>query len=72
MQNDMKDFDPDLDSGDVPSPCINVCKMHPETGLCDGCSRTIGEIALWSQATNEAKRAIWKQIRQRRGGHDHG
>lgn len=67
--NEMKAFDPDaaLDSGDVPSPCINVCRMNPATGLCEGCSRTIGEIAIWGQATDEAKRAIWRLINQRRG-----
>lgn len=67
MQNEMKDFDPDLNTGDVPSPCINVCRMSPETGLCEGCSRTIGEIAIWGSATNDAKRAIWKLIKKRRG-----
>jgi predicted Fe-S protein YdhL (DUF1289 family) len=66
MQREMKDFDPDLDSGDVPSPCINVCRMNPDTGFCEGCWRTIGEIAQWGQATDDAKRAIWRSIRLRR------
>jgi predicted Fe-S protein YdhL (DUF1289 family) len=67
MQNDLSDFDPDRTTGDVPSPCINVCRMSPGTGLCEGCSRTIDEIAIWSSATNDAKRAIWRLINQRRG-----
>jgi uncharacterized protein len=32
----------------VASPCINVCKMNADTGLCEGCHRTIDEIASWS------------------------
>jgi predicted Fe-S protein YdhL (DUF1289 family) len=70
MQNDRSDLDPDFDpdrnTGDVPSPCINVCRMSPETALCEGCLRSIDEIAIWGNATNDAKRAIWKLIKQRR------
>jgi hypothetical protein len=64
----MKDFDPDHDASSVPtpSPCISVCRMNPRTGLCEGCLRTIDEIAQWSTASEETKRAIWRLIRQRR------
>jgi len=50
----------------VPSPCINVCRMNPRTGLCEGCLRTIDEIAQWSSATDEAKRLIWAETSRRR------
>ncbi len=39
----------------VPSPCINICRMHAPTGWCEGCARTIDEIAAWS-ALNDADR----------------
>jgi len=55
----------DTNNGTVPSPCINVCRMNPQTGLCEGCYRTIDEIAQWSSASNEVKRAIWIEIRRR-------
>ena len=32
----------------VPSPCITVCRMDARTGWCEGCLRTIDEIAAWS------------------------
>ena len=32
----------------IASPCINVCKMDEQTGLCSGCFRTIDEIAVWA------------------------
>ena len=51
----------------VPSPCINICKMLPETGLCQGCMRTIDEIRAWRHATEDDKRAIWAEIRRREG-----
>ena len=29
----------------VPSPCISVCRMDERTGWCEGCLRTLAEIA---------------------------
>lgn len=49
----------------VPSPCINLCEMAPDTGYCRGCLRTIDEIVGWGSATDEAKRAVYAQIRLR-------
>lgn len=62
----MIDYDPVTDTHAAPSPCVNVCRMDPRTGLCEGCLRTIGEIAEWSGATEERKRAVWVEIRRRR------
>jgi predicted Fe-S protein YdhL (DUF1289 family) len=45
-----------------PSPCINVCRMDDATGWCDGCLRTIDEIAGWSSFDDDTKRAIWLAI----------
>lgn len=50
----------------VKSPCINVCKMNAETGLCVGCARTLDEIARWSQAPDAEKRLILAQLPARR------
>jgi predicted Fe-S protein YdhL (DUF1289 family) len=49
----------------VPSPCINVCEIAPDTGLCRGCMRTIDEIANWGSAGDDYKRAVWAEIRRR-------
>jgi predicted Fe-S protein YdhL (DUF1289 family) len=58
-------FDPLHDVGNAPSPCIGICKMDTATGLCEGCHRTIAEIAGWSRASESEKRAIWVEIRRR-------
>ena len=50
---------------DVASPCISICRMSASSGLCEGCFRTGDEIAGWSSAGNDAKRALWKLITQR-------
>jgi uncharacterized protein len=54
-----------LDQATVPSPCINICKMNQQTGLCDGCLRTIDEIVKWGNADNDYKRAVWSEIERR-------
>ncbi len=52
----------------VPSPCIGICRMNPATALCEGCLRTIDEIAQWNAAPDDAKRAIWREIKRRQEG----
>ena len=49
----------------LPSPCVSVCRMSEDTGLCEGCGRTLDEIIAWSTADEPAKCAIWAQIEQR-------
>ena len=46
----------------TPSPCINICRMNEDNGLCEGCLRTIDEIAGWSSFDDTAKRAIWDAL----------
>ena len=43
---------------EVASPCINVCRMDAESGYCEGCRRTLDEIASWSIYTAAEKRAV--------------
>lgn len=50
----------------VASPCINVCRMDAASGLCEGCLRTIDEIAAWGTMDDDGKRAVWQRLEQRR------
>jgi predicted Fe-S protein YdhL (DUF1289 family) len=50
---------------DVPSPCVSVCRMDPMSELCEGCFRTLDEIADWSRMADEGKRAVWRAIAER-------
>lgn len=48
------------------SPCVKVCQMDPQRGLCLGCRRTLEEIARWAQM-NEAERArIMEELGERK------
>ena len=49
----------------VPSPCVSLCKMNRDSGLCEGCLRTLDEIIAWSKADDDFKRAVWAQLPQR-------
>ena len=53
------------DAGDAPSPCISICRMDADTGLCEGCFRTLDEIAGWGMMADDAKRAVWRALVQR-------
>ncbi|WP_420993977.1 DUF1289 domain-containing protein [Cupriavidus sp. 30B13] len=46
----------------VPSPCRNVCRMDAASGYCEGCLRTIEEIAAWSGSDDAARRAVWARL----------
>lgn len=50
----------------VSSPCVDVCRMDPRTGWCEGCRRTIDEIAQWASLDDDMKRAVWENLAQRR------
>jgi len=52
----------------APSPCISVCRIDPASGWCEGCLRTIDEIAHWSLYDDEEKLAVWGELKHRREG----
>mgnify|MGYP000004503672 FL=1 len=53
------------DSVHVPSPCVSICVVHPTTGLCEGCLRTLDEIAAWGQMPSAQQRSVWQHIQVR-------
>jgi predicted Fe-S protein YdhL (DUF1289 family) len=40
--------------------------MSPRTQWCEGCLRTIDEIAAWSSLDDAAKREVWSDLERRR------
>ncbi|HZH53310.1 MAG TPA: DUF1289 domain-containing protein [Microvirga sp.] len=49
----------------VSSPCIRVCLLDPETGLCEGCGRTRDEIARWFRLSEEERLRIMAELPER-------
>jgi hypothetical protein len=54
-----------LPSGDPASPCVGVCVINPQTQLCEGCFRTLDEIAGWWDYAPEQKRAVLAELDDR-------
>ncbi|MBP0491403.1 DUF1289 domain-containing protein [Roseomonas indoligenes] len=48
-----------------PSPCIGLCRLD-EGEICQGCGRSIGEIAAWPSAGEAERRAILARAAGRR------
>jgi len=50
----------------VRSPCVSVCRMDAASGWCEGCLRTLDEIAVWADLPDAARLLVWHHIGQRR------
>ncbi|MEQ5803063.1 DUF1289 domain-containing protein [Halomonas sp. H10-9-1] len=44
------------------SPCVRICRVTPDGGGCEGCGRTLGEIAAWAHLDEEAREAVWQRL----------
>jgi len=49
------------------TPCVKVCIVDGESGLCLGCYRTLEEIAGWSRLEAAQRAAIMADLPARRG-----
>lgn len=49
----------------VPSPCLSVCRMDATRAFCEGCWRSIDEIAGWSRMADADKLIVWDRIEAR-------
>jgi predicted Fe-S protein YdhL (DUF1289 family) len=50
-----------------PSPCTGICRIAAASGLCEGCLRTLQEIADWPTLSVREKDALLLRLRERRG-----
>jgi predicted Fe-S protein YdhL (DUF1289 family) len=50
----------------VPSPCIDICKIDGESGLCNGCLRTRDEIRGWKNMTDDLRLLLIEALSQRK------
>lgn len=47
------------------TPCIGICRLHPQTGLCEGCLRSGEEIAAWPGLRDDQRRQLMVLLAQR-------
>ncbi len=50
----------------ITTPCVKVCIVDGESGLCLGCYRTLKEIAQWSRLDEAERIAINEGLLARR------
>lgn len=48
------------------SPCVQICVIDPASGLCEGCLRTLQEIADWSRLSEAERLAIMAELPRRK------
>ena len=48
-----------------PSPCTSICRIAPQSGWCEGCWRTLEEIADWPMLSAREKEQVLSQLAQR-------
>ncbi|WP_083006517.1 DUF1289 domain-containing protein [Halomonas sp. GT] len=46
------------------TPCIQVCSIDSTYSLCQGCGRTLDEIACWGSMTEAEKAPVWERLEQ--------
>ena len=50
----------------IVTPCIKVCVVDGESGLCLGCHRTLPEIAGWVRLDDDRRAEIMAELPSRR------
>lgn len=46
----------------VATPCVKVCVVDGESGLCLGCLRTLPEIAGWARFSDAERSALMAEL----------
>lgn len=49
----------------VPTPCVKICVVDGETGLCMGCFRTLAEVAGWARMDEATRTAVLADLASR-------
>jgi len=55
----MTEFEP------IKSPCIKVCAVDGQTGLCLGCGRTLKEIGTWTRLGHDERDMVISMLPER-------
>ena len=50
----------------IATPCVKICLIDGESGLCVGCQRTLTEVASWSRLSDDERAEIMAHLPERR------
>ncbi|MDE2357122.1 MAG: DUF1289 domain-containing protein [Alphaproteobacteria bacterium] len=51
----------------IATPCVQVCAIDGESGLCLGCFRSLKEIAGWARFSDAERASLMAALPSRRG-----
>ena len=51
----------------IKTPCVKVCVVDGESGLCLGCYRTLQEVAAWASFSDQDRERVMAELAGRRG-----
>lgn len=57
---------PSVPPAGIKTPCIKLCVVDGESGLCLGCYRKLSEVAQWSRLTDAERDAVLATLPDRR------
>lgn len=46
----------------VSSPCVRICRIDPQARICEGCGRSLDEIASWVAIGEVRRRAVMAEL----------
>ena len=49
----------------IQSPCVKICVMDPQAGICTGCGRTLNEIARWGSMSDAERARVMTELQAR-------
>ncbi|MEO9169217.1 MAG: DUF1289 domain-containing protein [Aestuariivirga sp.] len=55
----------DIETPPIVTPCVKLCVIDPQTGLCIGCARTRDEIGLWIEMGDAARAEVMNALPER-------
>ena len=64
--NDVDAKGPSGPPAPIKTPCIKVCVVDGESGLCLGCYRQLSEVAGWARLSDDERDAIMAELPERR------
>lgn len=50
----------------IATPCVKVCVVDGESGLCLGCFRTLAEVAGWARFSDDERAVLMTELPTRR------
>ena len=57
---------PDRPPAPIKTPCVKICVVDGESGLCMGCYRKLNEVAGWAKLSDAERESIMGELKGRR------